>query len=156
MSISEVQSDKIRRKSNWRNQKQSINAVCDWLLRCITWEKHIAGIVSHQMAWEIAFSFRVTACLFCFWLRLWQSSFPYIKSVGVLCVIGRKSIRFDSSNFDTVKLLTQFTIPIFNSCSDSVAYEKLLFLLVGASQLSLENYFDWTSAEWTSVSKVSY
>ena len=46
---------------------------------------------------------------FCFRLRLRQSSFHWIISVGVISGIGRKWNRFDSSDSDSVELMTPLT-----------------------------------------------
>ena len=52
-----------------------------------------------------------------FWLRVRQSSFHWIISVGVISEIGRKWNRFDSSDSDSVELMTPLTTPtsIFTS-----------------------------------------
>ena len=49
-----------------------------------------------------------------FCLRLRQSSFHWIISVGVISGIGRKWNRSDSSDSDFVELMTPITSPIFN------------------------------------------
>ena len=56
----------------------------------------------------------VIGWFFRFCLRLRQSSFYWIISVGVISGIGRKWNRSDSSDSDSVELMTPLATPIFD------------------------------------------
>ena len=88
-----------------------------WLRRLQSSENGIVGVasrsgrVNHS---QCPIRGLVIGWVFRFCLRLWQSSFHWIISDGVISGIGRKWKRSDSSDSDSIELMTPLTTPFFD------------------------------------------